>query len=199
MKLNEGQQVSMALMQGRAGRLAWIMALLAGLVALRLLDLQVIRRPFLLARAESQELRKVDVAAKRGNITDRHHEPLAQQHRDRERLLLQQAGEAQKDDHGPTSWPGAWAGTRANPKEMRPPDRLGQVVLRRPQRALGSDGPPEGSQDRQPLSFDAGDLPRVYPEGRLAGPRAGLRPMWTARAWTASSAATRRPWAAAPA
>jgi cell division protein FtsI/penicillin-binding protein 2 len=76
-KLPEGQQVSMALMQGRAGRLAWIMAMLGGLVALRLLDLQVLRRPFLLARAESQELRKVDVAAKRGNITDRHGEILA--------------------------------------------------------------------------------------------------------------------------
>lgn len=64
-------------MQARAGRLAWIMALLAGLVALRLMDLQVIRRPFLLARAESQQLRKIEVAAKRGNITDRHGELLA--------------------------------------------------------------------------------------------------------------------------
>src|SRR5689334_16125799 len=64
-------------MQGRAGRLAWMMALLAGVVAFQLLHLQVISRPFLVARAESQQLRKIEVAAKRGNISDRHGEVLA--------------------------------------------------------------------------------------------------------------------------
>jgi cell division protein FtsI/penicillin-binding protein 2 len=61
----------------RAGILAWIMAVLGALVGLRLLDLQVLRRPFLLARAERQQLKKVEVAAKRGTITDRHGEILA--------------------------------------------------------------------------------------------------------------------------
>ncbi len=48
------------------------------LVALRLLDLQVLRRPFLVAKAERQQLRKVEVLAKRGTISDRHGQILAQ-------------------------------------------------------------------------------------------------------------------------
>lgn len=64
-------------LQQRAGRLAWIMALLFIAVALRLLDLQVIRRPVLLARAERQQFTRVEVPGHRGAITDRHGLPLA--------------------------------------------------------------------------------------------------------------------------
>jgi cell division protein FtsI (penicillin-binding protein 3) len=64
-------------LQQRAGRLAWIMALLFALVVLRLLDLQVLRRPGLLAKAERQQFARVEVPGHRGSITDRKGEPLA--------------------------------------------------------------------------------------------------------------------------
>lgn len=65
-------------LQQRAGRLAWIMALLFMLVAGRLFTLQVIERSFLLGKAERQQFAKVEVPGRRGDITDRHGELLAQ-------------------------------------------------------------------------------------------------------------------------
>jgi cell division protein FtsI (penicillin-binding protein 3) len=65
-------------MQRRAGRLAWLMGLLFAAVVLRLLDLQVIRRPSLEAKADRQEFARVEVPARRGVITDRKGQILAE-------------------------------------------------------------------------------------------------------------------------
>ena len=65
-------------MQQRSGRLAWIMGLLFALVLLRLLQLQVIQRPALLARAERQQFARVEVPGRRGSIYDRHGQVLVE-------------------------------------------------------------------------------------------------------------------------
>ena len=65
-------------MQHRAGRLAWLMALLFAAVALRLVDLQVLRRPFLLSKAERQQFARQEVPGRRGTITDRKGQVLAE-------------------------------------------------------------------------------------------------------------------------
>ena len=58
-------------MQRRAGRLAWLMALLFAAVVLRLVDLQILRQPFLVAKAERQQFARQEVPGRRGTITDR--------------------------------------------------------------------------------------------------------------------------------
>jgi cell division protein FtsI (penicillin-binding protein 3) len=65
-------------MQARAGLLASLMAVFFGLVVLRLLDLQVLRRPGLVAKAERQQFVKVEVPGQRGSITDRHGQVLVE-------------------------------------------------------------------------------------------------------------------------
>lgn len=65
-------------LQGRAGLLASLMALGFLLAALRLAQLQVVRRGELVARAERQQFVRVEVPAKRGQITDRHGQVLAE-------------------------------------------------------------------------------------------------------------------------
>ena len=65
-------------LQARAGLLASLMAALFALVALRLADLQVLRRHSLLARAERQQFARIEVPGIRGKITDRHGEVLVE-------------------------------------------------------------------------------------------------------------------------
>lgn len=64
--------------RGRAGLLASLMAFLFALVILRLVDLQVLRRPSLQARAERQQFARVEVPGKRGTIRDRNGEILVE-------------------------------------------------------------------------------------------------------------------------
>jgi cell division protein FtsI (penicillin-binding protein 3) len=65
-------------MQSRAGLVASFMAALFGLVAFRLVWLQVITRHTLLARAERQQFARVEVPGVRGDIVDRNGESLAE-------------------------------------------------------------------------------------------------------------------------
>lgn len=65
-------------MQRRIGRLAGLMAVLFALVVARLFYLQVLRRPFLLEKSERQQFARQDVLGRRGTITDRNGQVLAQ-------------------------------------------------------------------------------------------------------------------------
>lgn len=65
-------------MQARAGLLASLMALLFVAVLIRLVDLQVLQRPMLVAKAERQQFARVEVPGLRGRITDRDGQVLAE-------------------------------------------------------------------------------------------------------------------------
>ncbi|HTB23228.1 MAG TPA: penicillin-binding transpeptidase domain-containing protein [bacterium] len=64
--------------QRRIGRLAAFMAALFALVVARLVYLQIIRRPFLLEKSDRQQFARVDVPGRRGVITDRYGQVLAE-------------------------------------------------------------------------------------------------------------------------